>query len=123
MKMKSKVQSPESKVQPAATARCDRREAQRARPAAPERERGGQRGESPKSSVQGSGFEVQGSTVLPVSADRHPAAVGYLSRFLSVGFALALLATGCTGPRPLKGGRAVTTHKPAGVIEQTLVQG
>ena len=25
-------------------------------------------------------------------------------------------------PRPLKGGRAVTTHKPAGVIEQTLVQ-
>jgi hypothetical protein len=34
-----------------------------------------------------------------------------------------LLATGCAGPRPLKGGRAVTTHKPAGVIEQTLVQG
>src|ERR1035437_7068910 len=54
---------------------------------------------------------------------RRPAAVGYLSRFLCVGFALALLATGCVGPRPLKGGRAVTTHKPAGVIEQTLVQG
>jgi hypothetical protein len=35
---------------------------------------------------------------------------------------LALLATGCA-TRPLKGGRAVTTHKPAGVIEQTLVQG
>jgi hypothetical protein len=35
-----------------------------------------------------------------------------------------LLATGCAGgPRPLKGGKAVTTHKPAGVIEQTLVQG
>jgi hypothetical protein len=46
-----------------------------------------------------------------------------LPRFLCVGFALALLDTGCAGPRPLKGGRAVTTHKPAGVIEQTLVQG
>ena len=42
---------------------------------------------------------------------------------MCVGFALALLVTGCAGPRPLKGGRAVTTHKPAGVIEQTLVQG
>jgi hypothetical protein len=39
-----------------------------------------------------------------------------------VGFSLTLLATGCAGPRPLKGGKAVTTHKPAGVIEQTLVQ-
>ena len=47
----------------------------------------------------------------------------YLSRFLCAGFALALLATGCAGPRPLKGGKAVTTRKPAGVIEQTLVQG
>jgi len=34
-----------------------------------------------------------------------------------------LLATGCAGPRPLKGGRAVITRKPAGVVEQTLVQG
>jgi hypothetical protein len=33
------------------------------------------------------------------------------------------LVTGCTAPRPLKGGKAATTHKPAGVIEQTLVQG
>ncbi len=49
--------------------------------------------------------------------------MGYLSRFLCAGFALALLATGCAGPRPLKGGKAVTTRKPAGVIEQTLVQG
>jgi hypothetical protein len=32
-------------------------------------------------------------------------------------------ACGCAGPRLLKGGKAVTTHKPAGVIEQTLVQG
>jgi hypothetical protein len=47
----------------------------------------------------------------------------YLSRFLCVGFALALLVTGCVGPRPLRGGKAVTTHKPAGIIEQTLVQG
>jgi hypothetical protein len=42
---------------------------------------------------------------------------------LCVGFAIALFATGCAGPRPLKGGKVVTTHKPAGVIEQTLVQG
>ena len=59
---------------------------------------------------------------------RHPkrgarAAEVYLSRFLCVGFALALAVTGCAGPRPLKGGKAVTTRKPAGVIEQTLVQG
>ena len=52
-----------------------------------------------------------------------PAAVDYLARFLCAGFALALLATGCAGPRPLKGGKAVTTRKPAGVVEQTLVQG
>ncbi len=66
--------------------------------------------QSPESKVQ--------SPSLP-----RPAAVGYLSRFLCVGFALSLLATGCAGPRPLKGGKAVTTHKPAGVVEQTLVQG
>jgi hypothetical protein len=36
--------------------------------------------------------------------------------------ALAVLATGCAGRRPLKGGRAVITRKPAGVFEQTLVQ-
>jgi hypothetical protein len=50
-----------------------------------------------------------------------PAAVDYLARFLSVGFALALFATGCAS-RPLRGGKAVTTRKPAGVIEQTIVQ-
>ena len=49
--------------------------------------------------------------------------MGYLSRFLCAGFAIALFATGCAGPRPLKGGKAVTTRKPTGVIEQTLVQG
>jgi hypothetical protein len=52
-----------------------------------------------------------------------PGAVDYLSRFLCVGFALALLVSGCAGPRPLKGGKAITTRKPTGVIEQTLVQG
>src|ERR1017187_5613900 len=57
------------------------------------------------------------------SSGPRPTAVGYLSRFLCAGFALALLATGCAGTRPLKGGKAVTTHKSAGVVEQTLVQG
>jgi hypothetical protein len=42
---------------------------------------------------------------------------------LCVGLALALLVTGCVGPRPLRGGKAITTHKPAGIIEQTLLQG
>jgi hypothetical protein len=35
----------------------------------------------------------------------------------------AIAVCGCASPRPLKGGKAVTTCKPAGVIEQTLVQG
>src|ERR1035438_8266239 len=54
--------------------------------------------------------------------ERRPAAVERLASLLSVWLALALLASGCAGPRPLKGGKAITTHKPAGVIEQTLVQ-
>jgi len=52
-----------------------------------------------------------------------PAAVERLASFLAVWLTLTLLVTGCTGPRPLKGGKAVTTHKPAGGIEQNLVQG
>ena len=73
-------------------------------------------------------WEVEAEDGRRMSEDRkpgdgRPAAVGYLARFLCAGFALGLLVTGCAGPRPLKGGRAVTTHKPAGVIEQTLVQG
>jgi len=48
--------------------------------------------------------------------------VDYLSSLLCAGFAVALLATGCA-TRPLKGGKAVTTHKPAGVVEQSIVQG
>ena len=50
-----------------------------------------------------------------------PAAVDYLARFLCAGFALALFATGCAS-RPLKGGKAVTTRKPGGIMEQTIVQ-
>jgi hypothetical protein len=55
--------------------------------------------------------------------ERRPAAVDYFRSFLAAWLALALLAAGCAGPRPLRGGSAITTHKPAGVIEQTLVQG
>ena len=85
-------------------------------------QRPGSRVQGPESEVQvrGSRFEVQGSKFKPQC---RPSAVDYVSRFLCASLALALLATGCAGPRPLKGGRAVTTHKPAGVIEQTLVQG
>ena len=72
---------------------------------------------SPKSGVQSLRARVQ-SPKSPRAA-----AVGYLSRFLCAGLALGLLATGCAGPRPLRGGKAVTTHKLAGVVEQTLVQG
>jgi len=92
--LKAKVQSPRSKVQ------------------------------SLESKVQGSKFNVQGSKFsLSPSEPWRPAAVDYLSRFVCAGLALALLATGCAGPRPLRGGKAVTTRKPAGAIEQTLIQG
>jgi len=73
-----------------------------------------------KAGVRGSTFEVEPSR-LRVSLG--PAAVGFLSRFLCAGFALALLATGCVGPRPLKGGKAATTRNQAGVIQQTIAQG
>src|ERR1035441_839889 len=92
------------------------------RPGAPVR----QRGERPEAESRGQKSEVRGQKPedgRPRTEDRRPAAVGYLARFLCVGLALGVLATGCAGIRPLKGGRAVTTHKPAGVIEQTLVQG
>jgi hypothetical protein len=54
--------------------------------------------------------------------DRKLAAVGYLSRFMGVGLALGLMATGCAGSRPLKGGKAILSRTPTGVVEQTLVQ-
>ena len=76
----------------------------------------------PEASDQGSRFRVRGSGFkVPRSAAQRPAAVDYLSRFLCVGYALALMASGCAS-RPLKGGKAVTTRKPTGVIEQTIVQ-
>jgi hypothetical protein len=49
--------------------------------------------------------------------------VGFLSRFLCAGLALNLLVNGCAGPRPLKGGKAVITRRPTGIVEQTVVQG
>ena len=56
------------------------------------------------------------------SLDRRPAAVERLASFLAAWLVLALLVTGCAS-RPLRGGKAVTTRKPAGIIEQTLMQG
>ena len=76
--------------------------------------------------VQGRRQKAEGrkpKTTAPPPDERRPAAVDHLASLLAAWLALALLAAGCAGPRPLKGGRAVTTHKPAGVIEQTLVQG
>jgi hypothetical protein len=72
-----------------------------------------------ESGVQGSKFGVRRSKFNP----RHRAAEVYLSRFLCVGFALALAVTGCAGRRPLKGGKAVTMHGPGGSVQQSLVQG
>ena len=47
----------------------------------------------------------------------------YLGKYLCAAFVVALLACGCTGARPLKGGKAVTTRQPTGLFEQTLLQG
>ncbi len=79
------------------------------------------KGHSPKG-IEAKG---QGPFTLRKSASgdgRQLAAVGYLARFLCAGFAAALLVTGCASVRPLKGGRAVTTRQPSGMVEQTLVQ-
>jgi hypothetical protein len=79
---------------------------------------------SPKSEDRSPKFEVGGSEFVGSASERRrPAAVGFLSRFLCAGFALALLVTGCAGPRPLKGGKAVITRRPTGIVEQTVVQG
>ena len=101
MKAKSKVQSPTCGVQSPKT-----------------------KVQSLEASVQGSRFKVRGSGFkVQRSCVRRPAAVDYLASLLCAGLVMALLATGCAGPRPLRGGKAVTTRKPAGVVEQTLVQG
>jgi hypothetical protein len=78
--------------------------------------------QSPKSKVQSPESGIQSP-----ESEAHPAvpravAADYLSRLLCAGLVLALLATGCAG-RPLKGGKAATLRKAAGVIEQTVVQG
>jgi hypothetical protein len=59
----------------------------------------------------------------PQFKGRRPAAVDYLSSLLCPWLAVVLLATGCVAGRPLQGGRAVTTRKPTGLVEQTLRQG
>jgi hypothetical protein len=75
--------------------------------------------QSPRSKVRSLEEKVRHSRSA-VQAQR-TAAADYLSRFLCVGFVLALFATGCTS-RPLKGGKAVITRKPEGIIDQTIVQ-
>jgi hypothetical protein len=50
------------------------------------------------------------------------AAVEHLARFLCVALVLTLLATGCAGPRPLRGGKAVVTRTPGGAVQHTLTQ-
>jgi hypothetical protein len=77
---------------------------------------------SPQShSTRDSGLRTQDSR--RDSGWRLPAALGFLSRFLCTGFALAVLMSGCVGPRPLRGGKAATTRNPAGLIQQTVAQG
>ena len=81
-------------------------------------------GREPKAEGGSAKSEVRSPKIKPLhSSAPRPAATSYLSRFLCVGWALALLASGCAGPRPLKGGKAAITRKPAGLIEQTVVQG
>ncbi len=82
-----------------------------------------QKAESRKQKWEGEGQGARDEGRSLRSSGRRPAAVGYLARFLCAGLALGLLATGCAGPRPLKGGKAVTARKPGGTVEQTLVQG
>jgi hypothetical protein len=74
--------------------------------------------------VQSPGAEVLSleSGVLSQKCSERGAAVNYLARFLCVGFVLVVMATGCVGPRPLKGGKAVVTRTPGGSVEQTLTQ-
>ena len=67
-------------------------------------------------SPQNSTFEVQGNTVLPLA----PASTTLYSIAL---LAFLTLTTSCIGPRPLKGGKALTTQAPTGAIAQTLLQG
>ena len=74
---------------------------------------------NPKAESEAAGSEIGSPRQVP----RRPAALVFLARFLCAGFALALLLTGCAGPRPLKGGKATTTRNQAGLIQQTVAQG
>ena len=80
-------------------------------------ENGGGRGQ--KAEGRGQRSEIRSQK----TEGRRAAAPEYLSRFLCAWFALALLVSGCAGPKALKGGHAATTRKPGGLIEQTLAQG
>ncbi len=64
--------------------------------------------------VQRSRLKVQGSRFPGVSAILYPLS--------SIVLATALLC-GCTGPRALKGGRALTARTPGGSVSQVLLQG
>jgi hypothetical protein len=66
--------------------------------------------------------DLDGWRRVVLSRCARAASAGHLARLLCAGVALSVLATGCAGPRPLEGGRAVITRKPTGVFEQTLVQ-
>jgi hypothetical protein len=92
--LKSKVQSPGSGVQ-APKSKGETAEELKLREQRAEIGRGG-RVQGPKSGAESQKAGVQ----RPKhgghgSGGRRPAAVGYLSRFLCAGFALAVLATGC----------------------------
>ena len=68
------------------------------------------------------GQRLKAKVQRPKTAAR-VAAAEYLFGFLCACLALALLGTGCAGPRPLKGGKATTTRNQAGLIQQTVAQG
>jgi hypothetical protein len=57
------------------------------------------------------------------SPAQRPAVNDLLARVLAAWLTLTLLSSGCVGPRPLWGGKTVTSRQPGGLIEQTLVQG
>jgi hypothetical protein len=61
---------------------------------------------NPKAESEAAESEVGSANQVP----RRSAAGVFLARFLCAGSALALLVTGCAGPRPLKGGKATTTR-------------
>jgi hypothetical protein len=59
----------------------------------------------------------------PIQGDRQNRKESMKTREMLAAAALAILGSGCAATRPLKGGKAVTTPKPTGGVEQTLTQG